>query len=720
MRKRFLMIILVVGVSGLFFFGLSLCAQTWRSIGPPGGDVRTLAAAPNDARILFLGTTDGHVFGSRDRAEHWELLGRVGETHDNVITSILVDERDPRIVFAGTWTLSNRGGAIYRSDDAGHTWRAIALQGQTVRALAQAASKPNLFFAGTLDGVYRSNDSGRTWERISPANHEELRNFDSLAVDPQDPNVIYAGTYHLPWKTTDGGRNWAPIHTGMIDDSDVMSVWIDQSNPAHVLSSACSGIYQSQNGGANWTKIRGIAGSAHRTHLIRLDPRDSQTVYAGTTQGLWRSANAGVTWQRLTPGDWSITGIVIDPKDPQRLVLGTERSGVELSEDGGRTFRAANDGFNHRQVVDLAVDPQRPERAIVVLTNSVDAVLATRDGGNNWTPLGPGLDTVKMRHVYAAPEDGFWASLSSGGLLRYDETRRAWLPVAFALASEQAAPCSSTLKKPALPLWQQRKTRKGSTAPEANLGCNETATARAARVNHTVRNARTRTSRNPAAPLAQPVVNDLAFSHDAWYAATDAGLLASRNRGATWSLVATGASAKQPFRAVGFAPDGGALWAVGATGLATSHDSGKSWTWTSAPLPQQGSLRLRAVDANTLLAATMDGLLVSHDAGASWQQARLPELWLRDAAGFSEAILAAPERRGLFLSLDGGKSWSRIENPIAEGSFPALVAHEDGGDVKNIWVASATEGLYAFELQRGVQVSQLNSPAAARPAPAPH
>jgi photosystem II stability/assembly factor-like uncharacterized protein len=715
MRKRFFLVILVVAVSGLFFLTRSLYAQTWRPIGPPGGDVRTLVAAPSDARILFLGTTDGHIFGSRDGAEHWELLGRVGETHDNVITSILVDERNPRTVFAGTWTLSNRGGAIYRSDDGGHLWRAIGLQGQTVRALAQSASKPNLLFAGTLDGVYRSHDFGRSWERISPANHDELRNFDSLAVDPLDPNVIYAGTYHLPWKTTDGGRNWAPIHTGMIDDSDVMSVWIDQSNPAHVLSSACSGIYQSQNGGANWTKIRGIAGSAHRTHLIRLDPSDSQTVYAGTTQGLWRSANAGAAWRRLTPGDWSITGIVIDPKDPQRLVLGTERGGVELSEDGGRTFRAANEGFNHRQIVDLAVDPQRPERAIVVLTNSMDAVLATRDGGNSWTPLGPGLDAAKIRHVYAAPGDGFWASLASGGLLHYDEAGRAWLPVVFAIASEQAAPCSSPagLKKSAHPLRQQRKTRKKSVAPVANGGCNET---HAAQSKRTVRTARTRTSHRTSAPLAQPIVNDLVFSRNAWYAATDAGLFVSRNRGAAWSLVATGTSAKQPFRAVGFAPDGGTLWAVGAAGLAASHDSGKSWKWTSAPLPQKGSLRLRAVDDSTLLAATTDGLFVSHDAGASWQQARLPELWLRDAAGFSEAILAAPERHGLFLSRDGGKSWSRVENPIAEGSFPALVAHEDGGEAKSIWVASATEGLYAYELQSGVQVSQLNSSTPARSA----
>ena len=73
---------------------------------------------------------------------------------------------------------------------------------------------------------------------------------DSLATDPRNPQVIYAGTYHLPWKTIDGGRHWLPIHDGMIDDSDVMSISVDRANPRRLYASACSGIYRSDNAGA--------------------------------------------------------------------------------------------------------------------------------------------------------------------------------------------------------------------------------------------------------------------------------------------------------------------------------------------------------------------------------------------------------------------------------------------------------------------------------------
>ena len=704
-----------VGMAGMLFLSVDARAQAWRAIGPPGGDVRTLVAAPNDARLLFLGTTDGHIFGSHDGAAHWQLLGRVGDSHDNVITSILVDARDPSVVFAGTWTLSNRGGAIYRSNDGGHNWSAVALQGQTVRALAQAGSAPDTLFAGTLDGVYRSRDFGRTWDRISPAHHEELQNFDSLAIDPQNPDVIYAGTYHLPWKTTDGGRTWAPIKNGMIDDSDVMSVWIDRQNPAHVLSSACSGIYQSQNGGASWTKIHGIAGQAHRTHLIRLDPQDSQTVYAGTTQGLWRSPNSGATWQRLTPGDWSITAIVIDPKNPQRLVLGTERRGVEVSDDGGRTFLEANEGFNHCQIVDLAVDPQRPERALVVLTNAVEPVLETRNGGATWSPLGPGLDTVHLRHIYAAPGDGFWATLSAGGVVHYEEAKRAWTPVTLAIA--ETVPCSAGVSPVASSRPKSKTTGKTAAARKASSPCTASGTT-LRQGSSSLSSARGKRTASAKTSIAQPVVNDMAFTRDAWFAATEAGLYASSDRGATWSLLRTSTSPKQAFRAVGGFPHSGTIWAVSAMGVGSSNDSGKMWVWGTAPFPQQGDLRLRFADATTLLAATIDGLFISSDAGLSWRQTRLPDMRLRDAAGFGDAIVVASESHGLYFSADRGKSWSRIENPIAEGFFPALVPHNATADAEIVLAASSTEGLYAVELHRGAQISRLNA-ASSRPAGLP-
>src|SRR4029077_6565128 len=101
----------------VFVLALSFSAnaQTWRQVGPPGGDVQSLATVPGSARTLFLGTSDGHVFGSRDGGEHWGLLGRICEHHDDVIMSMVVDARSAKILYATSWTLSSHGGGVYRS-----------------------------------------------------------------------------------------------------------------------------------------------------------------------------------------------------------------------------------------------------------------------------------------------------------------------------------------------------------------------------------------------------------------------------------------------------------------------------------------------------------------------------------------------------------------------------------------------------------------------------
>src|ERR1700686_5372780 len=467
---------------------VSTPAQTWRQVGPPGGTGISLEADAHNIKKMYLGTSDGHVFFSNDEGAHWQLISRIGTGQDDVITHILVDPRDANRLYASTWTLYSGGGGVYRSDDAGHSWRVIGLAHETVRALAQAPTNPKILVAGSLTGVYRSTDDGATWTLITPAKHEDLRNFDSVAFDPRDENTIYAGTYHLPWKTTNGGKDWFPIKAGMIDDSDVMSIVVDPTNPENVHATACSGIYHSVNGAQNWTKYKGIPFLFRRTQLIRQDPQNPQVLYAGTTSGLWKTTNEN-DFKRITPGDWVINAIVIDPNHSDRLIIGTERQGVQVSENGGATFTSSNAGFQHQHILDVAMDREHPERALVVLTFDTDAFLATKDGGNTWSALGPGLKRTDLKHVYASPS-GWWASLNKGGLMKYEETGAKWVRAGL-FSTDSASPASSRSKK--------------ATAAK-------------------------RSSASSKAPLLlASQINDLTFTSTGWYAATSAGVLGSRD-----------------------------------------------------------------------------------------------------------------------------------------------------------------------------------------------
>src|ERR1700685_2452036 len=131
-------------------------AQTWKQGGPPGGTVISLEADPHDANKLYLGTSDGHVFSSVDEGGHWSLLSRIGNGQDDVVTHLLVDPRDSNRIYATTWTLYSGGGGVYRSDDAGRTWKVIGLAHETGGGIGQSPTKQNIFVAGPLTGGDRS------------------------------------------------------------------------------------------------------------------------------------------------------------------------------------------------------------------------------------------------------------------------------------------------------------------------------------------------------------------------------------------------------------------------------------------------------------------------------------------------------------------------------------------------------------------------------------
>jgi photosystem II stability/assembly factor-like uncharacterized protein len=658
-----------VRLSILTFFILAAfpaAAQTWKPMGPEGGSVLSLASDPSEAKQLYLGTADGHIFGSTDAGETWKILGRAGSSTDSVITAILVDPRNPKILLASAWSRENNGGGgVFRSEDSGVTWEKSGLEEHAVRALARAPSNPELLVAGALDGVFRSLNAGRSWSRISPEDDEEIRNIDSIAIDPHNPDVIYAGTFHLPWKTLNGGRDWKPIHEGMIDDSDVMSIEVDRTNPRRLFASACSGIYRSDDAGALWRKIQGIPYAARRTQAIRQDPHRPQTIYAATTEGLWRTLDSGATWQRLTPGDWVINALALDARIPGRFVMGTERHGVMVSEDGGKHFRAANAGFYHRQILALALDRDRPQRVLAVLANAPESVLATDDGGRNWKPLGPGLKAEAVRRVYASP-GGWLAALDGGGLMRYDSEKSVWQRI------------GTVSGQPAFESESNAPPKKGKGTPVKKI-----------------------TGPRPLNLL----VLDMAFAREAWYAATDDGLLLSRDAGATWAIVPVG-PVVLPARSIRVSPDAKNFWIVTLRGMVFSGDAGATWSWRDLPLEAGGVLRLEAAGEKTLLATAAKGLYISRDTGKTWHQAAngLPQGPIQDLAvvGDRFVLVVSMQSRGLYISFDIGVTWTRIEGTLAEGRFPVVTARE-AADI--VYAASSTEGLYAVELPEKMQIS---------------
>ena len=581
-------IVLLIWALAIPVFAQQTKPVLWPSIGPYGGDARAFASVPGESQHVFLGDTDNWVFESLDGGAHWARTGRVDGSDDLIVDSIIVDATDHRTLFAGVWRPDRPDGGVFLSHDGGHTWLPIAaLKGQSVLALAQAASDPNQLVAGTLEGVFHTQDHGVTWERISPPKEDplsrEIHEVESIAIDPRNPEIIYAGTWHLPWKTRDGGKTWHNIKQGVIDDSDVFSIILDPERPSIVYASACSGIYKSENGGDLFHKIQGIPATARRTRVLMQDPRHREIVYAGTTEGLYRTRDAGRTWQRLTEENVIVNDIWLDSEKPGHILLATDRGGVLVSDDSGVTFTQSNQGFSARHVEALVADKRDPHRILAGVVNdkSYGGVFLTTDSGSNWTQIADGL---AGRDVFtlAQAEDGTILAGTSHGI--------------FAL---------ETGDNFANPHWVMRSSIINHGTKIVNESVNGH---RVGRLEQITLPARQMSSR----------VADFDLSGKVWVAATTEGIFTSTDHATTWQGGLVLGSGE--YRSV--ASYDGTILAARRTGAVFSKDGGVSWT--PVPLPSRVK-DIRKVDFSKngeLWVGAGDGVYFSRDfiknGGQSW------------------------------------------------------------------------------------------------------
>ncbi len=606
----------------------SMALAQWIPLGPDGGDVRSLTFDPRNPDRMFVGTSAGQLYLSTNNGASWRRFAHLGDGNDFVLDNMEIDPQSGTM-YVAAWSASieRQDGGLFRSRDNGQTWQSLPdMRGKSIRAMTLAPSDRRIVTIGALDGVFRSQDGGNSWQRISPTNHAEIKNIESIAVDPKDPDIVYAGTWHLAWKTEDGGRNWHPIKKGVVDDSDVFSIIVDYSNPRTVFLSACSGIYKSETAAELFHKIQGIPFSARRTRVLKQDPVNPAVVYAGTTEGLWKTTDAGKTWRRVTAENIIVNDVHVDPRQPARVLIATDRSGVLASNDAGSTFAASNRGFAHRQVSAIVVDRNDPRVLYAGLVNDKEfgGVFRSTNAGAEWRQISNGLnrhDVFALRQAY----DGTLLAGTNHGVFMLDRNASEWRP-ANTVVQEKIVPAPKTSKK----------------------------------------------SKKPVPPRVELVKSQLiarVAALDAtgkkWFVASSAGLFASTDSGKTWR--GGPVSGSRDFIAVESGGDRVVTATVNAALM--SSDGGASWSALRLP-PYVSVIRGVAIapDSSVWL-ATREGVVHSTNSGATWDHvlAGLPPRDMKTIIadrndGRMLAVSAAGE---LFISTNSGASWTRHESGFA-------------------------------------------------------
>jgi photosystem II stability/assembly factor-like uncharacterized protein len=620
---------------------LNLCGEpdsAFERIGPFGGDARALLMDENQPSTVYLGTSDGRIYKSTDSGRAWHLLVPGIARPSFVVDTLIQHPGDSNRIYAGAWDLASRGGGLFESTDGGVHWHEIPLGSPSpaVRKLSINHGQPDRMAAATLSGVYLSSDGGKSWGISTKG----VREVHSVALDPARPDFVFAGTWQLGYRSENFGESWERVDKGMPADSDIFSLALDPKNTMY--ASACSGVYRSENGARSWTRLRVLPDTfVIRAQVVTTDPQMPQRVYTGTTEGLYVSEDGGQSWARLTPSDWNVHAIQINPRNSGEILIGTEGHGVLRSSNRGSSWEDSNAGFSHRRITRIMAgggDSGKLRVSVFPSPNSgllYDYIPAV----NRWQAPGeafpPGRSILSWLEL---PGDAGTVAGTSRGLYRKRAKTGAWDPIPGFISGRSIYdlafdPAAATIV---------------AGTDYGIFTANTVALAFAP----------------PVGMRFAPRVNSLTIS--AWnpsvlLAATSLGILESNDHGKTWRPKATSGL-----------PEGATLECI----------------------------RAHPVEAGRIFAGTSAGLFVSQDGGSCWiacggglLSSAVPAVLF---SGARTIVAADGTSGGIFLSEDDGLQWRKLE---AVGfSAPVRLMAPDPADSRMIYLGTASDGVYRLRL----------------------
>ena len=335
-----------------------------RHIGPAlmSGRINDIEMHPTNTRVMYIGAAGGGVWKSSDGGATFTPI------FDDYVQSIGVVKLDPKnpdeVIWVGTgetWTRNSVsiGNGLFKSTDGGSSWTEIPgfENSERIASIAINSNNTNEVYVGVLGalwsdsedrGVYKTTDGGKNWKKVFYLNPST--GAGDVIMDPENPNVLYASMWQFRrtgWSFNSGGES--------------------------------SGLYKSTDGGATWNKIKnGLPEGKLGRIAVAMAPSDHQILYAvietgeKDTNGLWKSEDGGNSWKHLN-NDFGLTvrpfyfsRITIDPKNPDIIV----KAGLSgsISRDGGKTFKGL--GNMHSDIHDIAFH-----------INNSDALFCATDGG---------------------------------------------------------------------------------------------------------------------------------------------------------------------------------------------------------------------------------------------------------------------------------------------------------------------------------------------------
>ncbi len=459
----------------------------WQFIGPTNLSGRVTDVAVPTPRgksyTMYVAAASGGVWKSDNEGTTWTPVFEHGISTS--IGDVTVAPSNADIVWIGLgeaniFRSSMAGAGVYKSTDAGATWKHMSLGGtHTIPRIVIHPTNPDIIYVAssghewTYDenrGVYQSTDGGKTWKKTLYVNDQT--GVIDLVMDPSDPNTLYASTWQRIrkrwndprnepgyagsgiYKSTDAGATWKPINQGLptarfrgrigIDlcrtKPNVIYAFIDNYRIAKVegdkkdsYGRAVKGsilgaeVYRSDNKGKSWRKVS--QSSKYMRSLsatygwvfgqLRVDPNDENTIYV-MGLALNVSHDGGKTFKRLRGMHGDHHALFIDPDNSNYLLNGNDGGSV-ISYDGGKNWRSFTEQIPAVQFFNIGFDMDSPFhvygsiqdhgsfRGTVTLKAGRDKIPRVEfERAPGWEGSSHAVDPTDPNTVYAA---GFYGSI---------------------------------------------------------------------------------------------------------------------------------------------------------------------------------------------------------------------------------------------------------------------------------------------------------------------